>query len=60
MKDIFAFTFNPYLFYVKTRVNDENVIKVRSDTDFISTLKNMELKRDDKSIKFRNNHIIRY
>jgi hypothetical protein len=41
MKRIFVFTHDPYLFYIKTIVNSEIVICLRSPLDFIKTLKNI-------------------
>jgi hypothetical protein len=41
MKRIFVFTHDPYLFYVKTIVNSEIIIYIRSPLDFIKTLKNI-------------------
>jgi hypothetical protein len=38
MKRIFVFTHDPYLFYVKTIVNSEIIICIRSPLDFIKTL----------------------
>jgi hypothetical protein len=35
MKCLFVFTYNPYLFYVKTRENNEITIQTISDTDFL-------------------------
>jgi hypothetical protein len=41
MKQIIVFTHDPYLFYVKTIVNSEIIIGIRSPLDFIKTLKNI-------------------
>jgi hypothetical protein len=50
MKRIFVFTYNPYLFYVKTRINNEIAIQAISDNEFLKTIKNIVVNCDDKSI----------
>jgi hypothetical protein len=50
MKCIFIFTYNPYLFYVKTRVNNVIIIQTILDKDFLNTLNNIVVGIDDKSI----------
>jgi hypothetical protein len=50
MKHNFVFTFNRYLFYSKTRVNNEIAFQLISDTDFLKTLKNILLDCDDSQI----------
>jgi hypothetical protein len=41
MKRIFVFTYDSYLFYVKSIINSEIVICPRFPLDFIETLKNI-------------------
>jgi hypothetical protein len=50
MKHVFVFTFDPYLFYLKTRVNKEIIIQVMPDNEFHKKLKNIHICCDDKSI----------
>jgi hypothetical protein len=50
MRRIFVFTFNPYLFYIKTLVNNELTIQTMPDNEFLKTLKNIIIGIDDKSI----------
>jgi hypothetical protein len=50
MKHIFVFTYNPSLFSVETRVNNEITIPTIPDTDFLKTLNNIIVDCDDKSI----------
>jgi hypothetical protein len=49
-KHVFVFTFNPYLFYVKTRINNEITIQRKSDTGFLKTLKNIAVRCDGISV----------
>jgi hypothetical protein len=51
MKRIFIFTRDPYMFYVKTIVNNEITIQARSDIDFLKTLKNVVVGDYDKENK---------
>jgi hypothetical protein len=36
-KHVFVFTFNPYLFYIKARINNEITIQRKPDTGFLKT-----------------------
>jgi hypothetical protein len=50
MKRVFEFIFNPFLFSIKTRINNEIVIQVISDTNFLKILKNIAFGCDNESI----------
>jgi hypothetical protein len=50
MRHIFVLTFNPYLFYVKTRVNNELTMQTIPENEFLKTLKNIVVGIDDKSV----------
>jgi hypothetical protein len=51
MKRIFVFTVDTYVFYVKTIVNNEITISLKSDKDFLKTLKNIVVGDYDKENK---------
>jgi hypothetical protein len=50
MKRIFVCTYKLYLFYVKTRINNEITIQTISDNDFLKTLKKIVVDYDSKLI----------
>jgi hypothetical protein len=50
MKLIFVFNCNPYLFYIKTGVNNDVTIQTILHTDFLKTVYNIVVNCEDKSI----------
>jgi hypothetical protein len=48
MRKIFVFTHNPYIFYLKTMINNEIIIQAISAFEFLKILKNINIGFDDK------------
>jgi hypothetical protein len=47
MRKIFVFTHNPYIFYVKTIINNEFMIQAIAGIEFLKILKNINIGFDD-------------
>jgi hypothetical protein len=48
MRKIFVFTHNPYIFYVKTMINNEIIIQPIAGIEFLKILKNIKIGFENK------------